>query len=142
MLANPARGFEPEDSIFEYGLMATTGTDWREAWLSAFAQSRASLWPGDVARAPVATAEGPPGCPVRVCAVKAADRGVGLVVRLVAAWPPGTEVRVTLPGRALRAAWLCDARERDISELPVKDGRVRVLMEGTIASVRLVVQGA
>ena len=34
-------------------------------------------------------------------------------------------------------AFLCDARERDLAPLKVKDGAVQLLMPGTIATIRL-----
>jgi hypothetical protein len=37
----------------------------------------------------------------------------------------------------VREAFLCDARERDLQPLEIRDGRIHLTMPGTIASVRL-----
>ncbi len=75
---------------------------------------------------------------VEVAALKRADRGEGLVVRLVAEKPHDAHVTVSLVGQKMRAAWRTDAHERDLEPLRVNpDGSVVVNMTGVLATVRL-----
>jgi hypothetical protein len=77
---------------------------------------------------------------VRVLAVKPASRGKGIIVRLYAPHPPSEPFQVALTGQALRSAWRCDGRERNLAPLPVDGDRVHLSMDGTIATVRMLVQ--
>jgi len=72
-----------------------------------------------------------------VLAVKRAWRGEGVIVRLGSASVATEELEVGMEGRAVRAAWLCDARERDLAPLTVEGGGAVLTMPGSIASVRL-----
>ena len=56
LLANPARGCERDETTFEYGLLATTGSSLRDADLKSIVQARAFLWADDIVVPPVATA--------------------------------------------------------------------------------------
>ena len=47
------------------------------------------------------------------------------------------EVQLSCEVRPIKAAVLCDARERDLEALPVIEGVVRVTMRAALASVRL-----
>jgi len=76
---------------------------------------------------------------VMVTAVKPASRGEGLIVRLSTLSYFGLPVAVTVRDRHLKAAFLCDARERDLKPLEVQGKTARLEMPGTIATVRLVV---
>ena len=62
-------------------------------------------------------------------------------MRLVAPEGPDGRVALSLPGREIAGAWRCDARERDLGPLEVRDGRVELALDGAITSVRLVVGG-
>jgi hypothetical protein len=139
--ANPASGHEREGYAFEYALLFTPGGGWRDNGVHLVAR--------DVANGPwsdprdailrrladsVVTTDSPD---VWVTAVKAASRGEGVIVRLYAPVVPESPVTITAPHLQVTDAWLCDARERDIEPLEVRDGIVRVTMTGTIATVRL-----
>ena len=71
-------------------------------------------------------------------AIKRADVGSGIIVRLACERPSGRTVRVSLVTGDVRAAWLCDARERDLSALEVIDGQASVPISRRLTSVRLV----
>jgi len=73
---------------------------------------------------------------VLVGAVKPASRGAGVVVRLERFARHAAHAALHA-ARPIRAAWLCDARERDLGPLPVKDGRVTVPLALALTSVRL-----
>jgi hypothetical protein len=75
---------------------------------------------------------------VAAIACKAASRGQGLIVRLSTLAAAGAPVAVWLPGQPAAAAWQCDARERDVGELEVRDGRAYLTMPGNFATVRLI----
>jgi len=73
---------------------------------------------------------------VRITAVKPAWRGKGRIVRLEAFQSPNKSIQISLKQGKIKKALLCDARERDIHELMVKNGKVILKMPGTIATVR------
>jgi len=76
---------------------------------------------------------------VIVTAVKPAARGDGMIARLYTLTSPGRPVRVTMPDRTVEAAFLCDARERDLKPLEVRAGIVHLTMPGNIATMRLLI---
>jgi alpha-mannosidase len=76
---------------------------------------------------------------VVVAAVKPASRGDGIIVRLLTHTTPGPTLGLTVRRHVVKAAWLCDARERDLEELEVHAGKVDLTMPGTIATVRILV---
>jgi hypothetical protein len=51
---------------------------------------------------------------------------------------PGKKVRLSMRDLVVTNAYLCDARERDLSRLDVGGGAVRLVMQGNIATVRLI----
>jgi alpha-mannosidase len=71
----------------------------------------------------------------QVMALKPPFRGPGVVVRLSSFAHGPIEVRLSCPSRPIRAATLCDARERTISSLEVRDGVAVVPMRYALASV-------
>jgi hypothetical protein len=123
---NPASGHEREKYVFEYSLLFTGAGDWKENGIH-----RRIPHP---LNSPVVTADSPD---VYTAAVKPANRGEGVIVRLSALCPP--ESPVTLESAVLNftRAFLCDTRERDIEALKVNNGRVKFEMAGTSATLRL-----
>jgi alpha-mannosidase len=75
---------------------------------------------------------------VMVTAVKRANRGEGIIVRLANFSGREGEVRLRCPSRMVRGAGLCDARERDTATLNVDAGVVVVPLSGSLATVRLI----
>jgi hypothetical protein len=141
IIATPAVGHERSVTTFDYAVWFTAAGDWRENGVALVAGDLASgPWAqpggGDLAglAATVVTTD---RADVAVTAVKPASRGEGIIVRLQTFAPPGSPVVVAAPGRSVDAATLCDARERDLQPLEVRDGAVRLVMPGTIATVRL-----
>ena len=74
---------------------------------------------------------------VFVLAHKPASRGEGRILRLYSLSGMGDRVRLSLEADSIHSAFLCDARERDLRELPVIDGAVEFILPGTIVSLRL-----
>jgi hypothetical protein len=72
-------------------------------------------------------------------AVKRADSGGGIIVRLVATESGGRTVRVGVACGEIFGAALCDARERDLEALPVEKGQAVVPIRARMTTVRLVV---
>jgi hypothetical protein len=146
LLANPASGYERESYAFEYAILFTSQGDWRANRLPAVAREVLS-WPWESAEraalrahaASVVTVDGPGPAPVDVAvtALKPASRGEGLILRLDALNVPQGTISITLRGRSVRAAFLCDARERDLEPLVVREGCADLTMPGPIATVRL-----
>jgi len=76
---------------------------------------------------------------VSLAAVKRADVGCGVIVRLVRESPEPRHVRIWV-GRELgriEAAHRCDAREEDSDALVVEDGTVRVELRSRLTTLRL-----
>ncbi len=139
--ACPATGHERESYAFECALHFTEAGDWQANALPALAAGLAgSPWDTsgraalrELARS-LATVD---RADVAVTALKPASRGEGLIARLYTPSAAGQPVALALPGRTVRAAFLCDARERDLEPLEVVGGSVRLTMPGNIATVRL-----
>ena len=150
ILATPATGHEKEVTAFCYALAFTAAGDWRDNQLSRrareFAHSRWGLpelaaWQSGSIPLPT-----PDSSEVLVESVKPAWRGPGSILRLFSWLPTGTPITLQLStGRSgadtrpySPAAWLCDARERDLSELEVRDGRIHLALPGAVTSIRIV----
>ena len=139
--AAPARGRERHSYAFDHALLFTPAGDWQENGIGALARSAAHTpWHDDGSaelrqRASALVTTDHPD--VFVAAVKPASRGQGLIVRLQTFAPPEAPVTLSLQGAHIGAATLCDARERNLQPLDVRDGAVRLTMPGTLATVRL-----
>ena len=137
--ANPASGHEYEDYAFEYGLLFTSGGDWRvnDVYRAArdFARPAGEAALRDLAGSLVTTGS----ADVYVTAVKPASRGAGIILRLYSPCVPDGPLWVRAPQFKIAGAALCDARERDLEPLAVQDGAVQVTMTGTIATMRLLI---
>jgi alpha-mannosidase len=140
--ANPAAGHEWEPYTFTYAMLFTTEGDWRANGIDRIAHEFLnSAWNRTgraILRDRAAAAVVVDRPDVFVTAVKPASRGQGLIVRLSANAVPAGPVAVAVPAYEVEAAFLCDARERDLSALQIRDGQVRLSMPGTIATLRLV----
>ncbi|MBL7202488.1 MAG: hypothetical protein ISS56_20325 [Anaerolineae bacterium] len=141
LLANPASGHERETHTLGYALVFTAGGGWQENDIPAIARQVAASTRNGAGTArrrvvapPIVTTGGPG---VVVAAVKPASRGEGTIIRLCAPSPPASTVTVSIPGRTIVRATLCDARERDVEPLQVHEGAAHIGMAGTIATVRL-----
>ncbi len=136
-------GHETARHVCEYALLFTAAGDWRQNCIPLAARA-AFAGPGnagcpagrDSLAASLALTDRPD---VVVAAVKVASRGDGIIVRLHSWGEAGLPVTVGLSGFVPRAAYLCDARERDLGPLPVSGQDVRLNMPGSIASIRVVV---
>lgn len=142
LLAHPASGTDPDEHAFDYAVMCTSGGWQQEHTLPRIA--RQVLGEALLPDAPDIDSVTPVRVDhdgVLVAAVKPASRGQGWIVRLHCfAYPdPPRAVQLTDTRGPIRAAWLCDARERDRRPLAVRDGGATVPIEGAITSVRLLV---
>lgn len=139
---NPAKGYERDDYSFVYALEFTPSGDWQQNQLAEKAAA-ATMDPwADRARTHLhQSAEAEiqlDRTDVRVVANKLASRGQGRVVRLYTLATPHPTVTLRSAQGGIQDAYLCDALERDIEQLEVRDGKVRVPMKGTISTVRLI----
>jgi hypothetical protein len=140
--AMPASGHERSACEFDYAVLFTGPGDWSSNGLPLVA-SRMPDGPwdenGGAGLRPLARSAVEVDRPdVDVIAVKPASRGDGIIVRLYAPGSPGSRALLRIAGRAMEAASLCDARERDLRALRVEKGTVHVEMPGTIATIRVV----
>lgn len=142
VLSHPASGHDPDPWSFEYAVWFTRRGRFLDNRLpQTVAQAlRSPTRDGDmpdldaIAEHVVASDRDD----VMVTAVKRAQRGTGVIVRLNNL-SGADEVRLRCSSRMPRAAYLCDARERDRSALSVHAGTVTVPLAGrTLVSVRLV----
>lgn len=143
MPAHPASGREDEATLLDYAVWLTRSGDYRANLLPRRVRHalRAALFaPGapdldTLANAKVITDHDD----VLVTTLKPAHRGEGVIARLRSYVEDGEALEITLRSdvRTIRAAWLCDARERDLHELRTDGGVVSVPIARAITSVRL-----
>lgn len=141
LLGMTVSGHERSRHVCEYALLFTEAGDCRENPIPLMARNLlARPWDSSARAglrelaASLVTTDRPE---VMVTAVKPASRGGGTIVRLSTCAPAGLPVEVSVRGRPLKAAFLCDARERDLEPLPITGQGVRLTMPGAIASVRM-----
>lgn len=140
-LGLPVSGHERSVHALEYSIVFTPSGDWQDASVPLVARSvldspwetagRAEL---RVLAESVVTTD---RADIVVAAVKPASRGEGIVARLLTLNPAGSPVAISVLDRTVKAAFLCDARERDLGPLQIRANTVRLNMPGTIATVRL-----
>jgi hypothetical protein len=142
LLGLPAEGHERVSHTFDYAIWFTPAGDWRENGIPQLALRLDNPWDttGRAELSALADSVVKTDQPeVVVVAVKPASRGEGLIVRLSTLSYFGLPVAVTARDRQFKAAFLCDARERDLGLLEVQGQTARLTMPGTIATVRLVI---
>jgi hypothetical protein len=139
--ATLAMGHERERYAFSYSLLLTAGGNWRE---NGVAHLASALTEGPWR--PLGDGLGPDGVnslatvdrhDVVVIAAKPASRGEGMILRLQTFTTPGPPLALSLPRCDVEAAILCDARERDLQPLEVRQGTIRLTMPGCLATVRV-----
>ena len=139
---NPARGHERDAVSFVYALEFTPAGDWIENELAQKAYTRMQNPWADPSRTrlrQLADEQIELDRPdVWVLANKPARRGDGRILRLYTLAAPQETVVLRRAQGAIREAHLCDARERDIRPLEVRNGTVQVKLSGTMTSVRLI----
>jgi len=139
ILAHPASGTDPHEGQLDYAVSFTTDGD-----------ARSNRLPHHVRRALRAAMFGPsePDLDdlansvmlvdrddVQVTALKPAFQGDAVVARLASFAHAALEVRLSCPSRPIRAATLCDARERELRDLEVRSDGAIVPMPRALASV-------
>ncbi|WP_458012283.1 glycoside hydrolase family 38 N-terminal domain-containing protein [Candidatus Solincola sp.] len=131
LLSFPASGPERGVQVIEYALLLPPANEGEES-LNACLK--------------VALGESPSAQPlhwktipeeVMVAAVKRPLRGKGYIVRLYSPFPGLREVTLFREDMDIEEAFLCDAREREMKELPVSGGRVYLAMSSPLATVRV-----
>jgi alpha-mannosidase len=138
---NPASGHVRTNYAFDYALLFTQSGNWRDNDIPLIARSIANS-PCHHPERPVlrslaastVTTDSPD---VWIMAVKPASRGEGVIVRLYTPALPESPIMVFAHHFKVIGAFLCDARERDLGPLGVQDNTVRVTMQGTITTIRL-----
>ena len=145
--AHPASGLDDAPHAMDYTLMLTPHGDLvsnrlpqlsRQVLLSAWLEEED--WDGMERR--MSRLVRTDRDDVQLSTLKPAHRGRGVIARLESLAPAGTLVRLRLglgSGARIKGATLCDARERDLRDLPVEQGQVEVPLQGAITSVRLMV---
>ncbi len=140
--AFPARGADPSIQVMDYAILLTTSGDWRDNGLHLLASNAASpAWRDPAQSALKERAERAVKVDnehVRVVAVKPASVGEGSIARLFSyANEPLTVHLEAAPGKIARAS-LCDAMERDLRPLEIKNGKALVPITRNITSLRLI----
>jgi hypothetical protein len=75
---------------------------------------------------------------VSFTALKRADAGGGVVVRLACELRAARTVRVWVPSQSVSGAFLCNAREETLGPLAIESGQVLVPLNARLTTVRLV----
>ena len=139
--ANPASGHEHESYAYEYALLFTEKGNWQENNLHQLARDISNTPWGAIRDAAlhdladnIVTTDSPD---VWVKTIKPASSGEGIIVRLYALAVSESMVLVSVHHFRVAKAYLCDARERNLSPLEVQDGKIPVTMQGTVVTIRL-----
>ena len=127
ILAHPASGTDPNRHQVDYAVCLTSSGDWRENRLPQVDHELAA------AGLPV-TVE---GSDTLVQAVKPAESGRGLIVRIAYFGAEPGRARIFSKTGTIRAAFLCDGMERDLQELGIGGGAVQVELPFSLVSVRI-----
>jgi hypothetical protein len=139
--AHPASGTDPDQQEVDYAVWLTDAGSFVEHRLFAVAErvlSDAWLEPDAEELSRHADAfVALDRHDVLLAALKPADHGGGLVARLFSYAPQGSRVKLSCGVRPIKAATLCDARERDLSPLELEGGAAMVTLDGALTSVRL-----
>jgi len=138
---NPARGYEKEAYTFDYALEFTRRGDWVDNNLAEKAYRRFHNPDADsrfeALQQEMLSQVVLDRSDVFVLAHKPAARGEGQIVRLYTLSGLGRSVRLRLKASEILSASLCDARERDLAQLPVAGGAVELQLAGTLTTLRL-----
>jgi hypothetical protein len=141
LAGNPARGEERETYSFIYYLLFTPHGNWLDNKLPEIAadlENQSLERNGRIAWGNLASSVFKLNRQdVQIIAAKAASRGDGWIVRLYTLGTMDKPLILTCKNRKIREAFLCDARERDLKSVKVKDGDVHLTLPGAIASLRL-----
>lgn len=147
LLAHPASGIATGEGELDYGVWLTGPGDFHSLQLPYHARQLllGTLFDPTLASRDIVV-HGPMQVDrkdVILSTLKPASRGEGFIARLRCYDTDPFEtghnapVELTCSFRPIRAASLCDARERDLRSLTVSDGRVLVPLAGSITTVRL-----
>jgi hypothetical protein len=79
---------------------------------------------------------------VSFAAIKRADAGDGVIVRLECELRAPRTVRVWIPSQTVRGAFLCNAREETLGPLAIESGQVLVPLHTRLTTIRLVASEA
>ena len=79
---------------------------------------------------------------VSFAAIKRADAGGGVIVRLACELRAPRTVRVWIPSQTVWGAFLCNAREETLGPLAIESGQVLVPLHARLTTIRLVVPDA
>ena len=75
---------------------------------------------------------------VLITAIKPANRGLGTILRLRSYRPhEAIDIELRCAVKKIREAHICDARERDLQDVPVHEGVVKLVISKAITSIRL-----
>ena len=142
VLACPAKGHEKKDFTFQFALWFTESGGWQENRLPQLARTWHSPW-GAISDSALRQRTSQEiilsSAEVWLEALKPAWRGEGIIARLYTLCIPEMPVVFGLRGRKIRKAYECDARERDLRPLEVRDGMVHLELRRSITSLRLLV---
>ncbi len=141
LLAHPAAGKRFGVQRLDYAVLFAPSGDWTAGRLHVLSRRLPYAGRGDETwRGPTAFEDvlfSIDSEEVEVLAFKRSRRGEGMILRLYSPLPHPDRVTVSLGERGPAKAWLCDARERDLEELEVRNGEVSIPLRGNITTIRL-----
>jgi alpha-mannosidase len=141
--ACPAEGHEKDEHTFQFGIVFTPAGGWQENHLPQLARQYArDPWlatPESKLYSQLAQEIVLSSPDVWLEALKPAWRGEGLIARLCSFALPTQPVQFGLRGLKIQRALLCDARERDLRPLTVKNHQAELVIQQSITTLRLIV---
>ncbi|MFO8057049.1 MAG: hypothetical protein R6V10_07125 [bacterium] len=140
VLAHPARGPDPHSHKLCFGIMATAEGDWLENRLPVTVRDFRNYNEGrDESGGRLEDLVLLSGDNALASALKPAEDGRGLIVRLHIYKRKEDPIELWLAKWKIKEALLCDGRERDLGPLELRDGKVMVPARRSIITVRLLI---
>lgn len=126
LLGHPAKAHDPDEHTLDYAVGFTNSGDWRENKLHLFTR--------DAQADPLFRTDNED---VVVMALKPAESGQGVIVRLFSYGFYSGSVKLECAGRPIKRAVVCDAQEREDEPIAVEEGKAVVPLSGAIATVKI-----
>jgi alpha-mannosidase len=141
LMGFPAAGADHDKQTLDYAVLPTDSGGWWENRLHKLGESVLHPhWRDPEEAAMMALSDSLimiDNEELSIMAIKRAQRGDGLIVRLFMPFPKGEEVILAMKNRDIKEASLCDARERDREKIAVKNGKALVPLHNPITTARL-----
>jgi len=129
LLAFPAIGSDPDEHTFDYAFWSHAQDNW--LMTRAFLKAKNLMSEFQLPDSPVQIDRED----IVISALKRAESGTGIIIRLFKYSPEPAIVHLSIPSKEPKNAFLTDALERKLRELPIKHDRVELQMNYSLATI-------